>query len=537
MSEPSDVWGLRGLIVAAVFVTVSYFAVRGMAPTGAGVYYDDGVYLALAQSLAEGRGYTYANLPGDIPGIKYPPVYPVVLAGASKLLPAYPDNLSYLKALNALFLGVASALTFLCFVRPRDGLVRQAAFGVAAVLAFTSAQTLSLATVLLSEPLWLAITMAVLLLTERERPVSLLVGFGAAVAFLTRSIGISLIAAVLAAELLRRGAWNGARMKRTAQLAGVTLGPAVAWWTWTTVRLPDVPSVLAGNYGSYTSWFAGVGGSSGSLMDTMAAHWPPLVTALEHLWMPDATALAANVVLAVLAGLALLGLRQVGRRNPALALFPVMYLAIVLVWPYEPDRFYYAIVPLLTMSLVEGGAEIAKRIRSDMPKYGVPVFAVIAGLLLFNSTQYQVSSHRARSWTRFQLAPAVTYRPLLEWIRENVEPDAVVASGLDPLVYWETGRRAVPNFQFLTTDYLDTDDSEVVLARQFEELRDLSGARWVAVIRGEGKAGRTMDAFSARHPERVRVAFEAETGPFTGVVVEVLPPGEEFPALTPPSPQ
>jgi hypothetical protein len=537
MNESSGAWGLRGLIVAIVFFTVSYFAVRGMAPTGAGVYYDDGVYLALAQSIAEGRGYTYANLPGDIPGIKYPPVYPVVLAVASKLLPAYPDNLSYLKGLNALLVGLAAALTFLCFARPQDGLARQVAFGTAAVLAFSSAQTLSLATVLLSEPLWLAITMAALLLTERERPVALLVGLAAAVAFLTRSIGIALVAAILVAELLRRAAWNGARMKRTLKLAGVALGPAFAWWTWTAVRLPDVPSSLAGTYGSYTSWYAGDRSWPGDLVDSLAAHWPPLVTALEHLWMPDATALTANVVLTVLAGLAVLGLLQVGRRNLALALFPALYLAIVLAWPYEPDRFYYAIVPLLTMCLVEGGAEIATRIRADMPKYGIPVFAVIACLLLFNSTQYQVRSHRARSWTRFQLAPAATYRPLLEWIKENVEPDAVVASGLDPLVYWETGRRAVPNFQFLPTDYLGTNESEEVLAGQFEELRDLSGARWVAVIRGEGKAGRTMAAFSVRHPDRVRMAFEAETGPFTGIVVEVLPPGEEFPALTPPNPQ
>ncbi|MFQ5529508.1 MAG: hypothetical protein ACE5FP_04100 [Gemmatimonadota bacterium] len=537
MSGTSRAWGLRGYLAAAVFVTVSFVAVRGMAPTGAGVYYDDGVYLALAQSLAEGRGYTYANLPGDIPGIKYPPVYPTVLAGASMLLPAYPDNLSYLKALNALLIGLAAALTFLCFARPTDRLARQAAFATAAILAFSSAQTMSLATVLLSEPLWLALTMGTLLAAGRPRPAVPLVALGAVAAFLTRSIGISLIAAILMTDLLARGAWDRNRMKRSGQLAAATLGPAVAWWTWTAVRLPDVPPALSGTYGSYASWYAGEGGWIGNLLDTVLAHWPPLITALEHLWMPAAAVTTANFVLVVLGGLALFGLLHVGRRNLALALFPVMYLAVVLVWPYEPDRFYYAVVPLLTMCLVEGGATVAKRVRADMPLFGVPVLVVVAGLLLFNSARHQVRSHRARAWTRFQLAPAVTYRPLLDWIRENVEQDAVVASGLDPLVYWETGRRAVPNFQFLPTDYLDPDTSEEALAGQFEELRELSGSRWVAVIRGEAKAGRTMDAFAARHPERVRAAFEAETGPFSGIVYEVLPPGEEFPAATPPSPQ
>jgi hypothetical protein len=167
----------------------------------------------------------------------------------------------------------------------------------------------------------------------------------------------------------------------------------------------------------------------------------------------------------------------------------------------------------------------------------VPIVAVVAGLLLFNSVSYQVRSHRARVWTRFQMAPAATYRPLLEWIRENTATDAVVASGLDPLVYWETGRKAVPNFQFLAADFIGSEESEQVLADQFEELRALSGARWVAVIQGEGKAGRTMEAFVAQHPRRVRTAFESNTAAYTGVVYEVLPPGEEFPPTTPPSPQ
>ncbi|MDH3427167.1 MAG: hypothetical protein OEM23_01925 [Gemmatimonadota bacterium] len=534
MSASSGSWGSRGVFVAIVFVTVSFIAVRGMAPAGAGVYYDDGVYLALAESLSGGHGYAYANLPGEIPGIKYPPLYPVILAGASSILPDYPDNLSYLKALNALLIGVAAAFMFLCFARPTDGLVRQMAYAIAALLAFSSAQTMSLATVLLSEPLWLAVTMGTLLVAGGARPSVLLLGFGAAASFLTRSIGISLVTAVLAGDFVRRGPWTSDRMKRSAWLAGAALGPVIAWWTWTTVRMPDVPSALAGNYGNYASWMVD-DNWLGSTLDSVMAHWPPLVTALENLWMPEAAVGAANFVLVVLGGFAILGVLGVGRRNPALALFPLMYLVLVLVWPYEPDRFYYAIVPLLTMCVVEGGAEVTNRLRADLPKVGVPVFAVVVGLLLFNSVQYQVRSHRARVWTRFQLAPAVTYRPLLEWIRENTEPDAVVASGLDPLVYWETGRKAVPNFQFFPTDYLGSDESDEALAGQFEQLRVLSGARWVAVIEGEGKAGRTMAAFAARHPDRVRAAFEAETGPFTGIVYEVLPPGEAFPTATPPS--
>ena len=48
-------------VVAAVVVFV--VTLWALIPVGAGVYYDDGVYLALARSIADGTGYVYVNLP------------------------------------------------------------------------------------------------------------------------------------------------------------------------------------------------------------------------------------------------------------------------------------------------------------------------------------------------------------------------------------------------------------------------------------------------------------------------------------------
>jgi hypothetical protein len=527
----------RGWLAVGLFLAVATLGVRALAPAGAGVYYDDGVYLALGQSLADGKGYTYANLPGQVPGVKYPPMYPALLAAGTKVLPAYPANVRYLKALNTLLMGLAACLTFLAFTRPGDGTGRQIALAAGALLVFSSAQSMTLATVLLSEPLFLVLAMGTLLIPMRDRHSLILVGLGAAAAFLTRSVGISLIAAVIAAEVLARGQWTSERTKRTGLLAIAALGPAFLWWSWSGLRMGDVPAVFAGNYGSYLSWYAADGGGVGAILETVFRHWPPLVTALEQLWMPNASEMTANFVLIVVGGLCVTGLVRIGRRRPALALFPVMYLAVVLLWPYEPDRFYYAIIPLLTMFAIEGGYAAAEAIRQDVPRFGMPFVLVVAGLLMFNSVRHQVRSHEARTWSLFQIAPAATYGPLLTWISENTAEDAVIGAGLDPLVYWETGRKAVPSFQFLATDYLRPETSQERLVSQFEEIRGLSNIRWVVVIRDEGKAGRTMSAFAAAHPERVREAFEAETGPYAGVVYEVLPPGEKFEPVTPPSPR
>ena len=51
-----------------------------------GIFYDDGLYAALAWALAHGRGFVYPNLPGAPSAVHYPPLYPVVLAPLFGLL-------------------------------------------------------------------------------------------------------------------------------------------------------------------------------------------------------------------------------------------------------------------------------------------------------------------------------------------------------------------------------------------------------------------------------------------------------------------
>jgi len=549
---------LRVGVAAGLGLIVALLAVRGMVPAGAGVYYDDGVYLALAQSLADGDGYTYANLPGDVPGVKYPPLYPAVLAGALELLPAYPGNLAALKALNAALIGLAAALSLLVFVaawrgptsaggsefvRPdvvmpdHDARVRigpvaaLAVFGLAALLAWSSAQTMVLATALLSEPLFLVAAFAALGLAGRRDAHPALVGLLAAAAFLTRSIGVAVVAAVVAAELLRRGPRLGRRLKRLAYLAAGTLPPMAAWLTWSAARADQIPEPLVGQYGSYAGWYAGgVGGLPGRLGEIATAHSPTFLSNLEMLWIPDAASTTANFVLAVLGVVTLVGAARIARGNLALALFPFAYLLVVLTWPYEPDRFFYAIIPALTLLLAAGALALTERIREDMPRWGGPAVAVVAGVLWLNSAAYEAEAHTNRAWTMFQAAPAAAYGPLTTWIRDNTPPEAVVASGLDPYVYWETGRAAVPNFRFLAADYGRYDVSAETLARDFEQIVAATGARWAAVIRGQGKAGATMAAFAALNPERARIVFEREVGAYTAQIYEVLPPGEAFAA-------
>lgn len=540
--EADRVAGRRRLVAAAIGLFVAVVAIRGAVPVGAGIYYDDGIYLALAHSLAHGDGYTYANLPGHVPGVKYPPGYPAVMAAALKILPPYPDNLGALKALNGVFTGLAAALSFLLFARTWRGrpereaaggdqaeggrighVATLAAFAVAAILGYTSAQVMTLATALMSEPLWLVTAVGALWLAGKRKVNPVLLGAAAAATFLVRGIGIAVVAAVLVGELFRHRPWLGGRWKRFGAVLASAGLPCLAWITWSRLHASDVPGSLAGQYGTYARWYADALGAKplARLPALVAEHWGPLVRSLELLWIPDAAVTTANFVLVVLGLTAVVGMVRIARRNLALALFPVFYLTVVLVWPFEPDRFIYAVLPTLTLFVAAGALVFAELGRRDLPKWGEPMVTVVAALLLLNTAKYELRAHANRAWAGFQATPAAVFEPMNEWIRENTPPDAVIAATLDPHVYWETGRKAVPSSQYRAPNFGSFEGMDEELARELTDILAETGARWIAVVSGEGRAGATMAAFARLHPDRVEEVFSEEVAPYTGVVYEV----------------
>ena len=530
---------LTALIATVVVVTVLLVTVRSQVPVGAGIYYDDGAYLALARSMASGEGYVYSNLPDAVPGVKYPPAYPAVLAAMWTAFGLYPENLGALKALNALFWGLAAGGTFLLFARGSRR--RAVVFGLVTLYAFLTIPSLSVATVLLSEPMFLLASVGALLLASRDpsRPDAILepgtgwrwpggelgwavtVGLVAAMAFLTRSIGLTLIAGLLIPLLLRRR-WLSAGVLAVA--CGV---PAIGWLAWTRMHAADVPGPIAGQYGSYGAWLGQSleGGVVGRLREVVSANWGPYVETLQFVWVPRASGLALAIVLLAAGAAVVHGAFSVWRRNPALVLFPLIYLGLVFIWPYEPYRFYYAIVPLLTLLAFEGLWEAAPKIRADLPRWGVPVAAIIAAIFVVNALVYHGRGHAMKAWISAQMVPARAYAPLNVWIRSNTAPDEVIASALDPYVHWETGRLAVPSWRFLADDYGRYDRTPEVLAAGLDSAIVRFGARYVALILGENKAARTLEAFVDLHPERALKILQTE-GPAVGVIYALAPPGE-----------
>ena len=151
--------------------------------------------------------------------------------------------------------------------------------------------------------------------------------------------------------------------------------------------------------------------------------------------------------------------------------------------------------------------------------------AIVAAVFAVNALVYHGRGHSARSWASPQTIPARAYAPLNEWIRTNTAPDEVIASALDPYVHWDTGRPAVPSWRFLADDYGRYDRTPEVLAAGLDSVIIRYGARYVALILGENKAARTLEAFVELHPERALRVLQTE-GPAVGVIYALAPPGE-----------
>ena len=84
-------------------------------PNIAGLYHDDGVYLACSKSLATGQGYRIISLPEQPYQTKYPPLFSLLLAPVWWISPEFPGNIRWFQGI-VILAGVA----FLCAVASND---------------------------------------------------------------------------------------------------------------------------------------------------------------------------------------------------------------------------------------------------------------------------------------------------------------------------------------------------------------------------------------------------------------------------------
>jgi hypothetical protein len=132
------------------------------------------------------------------------------------------------------------------------------------------------------------------------------------------------------------------------------------------------------------------------------------------------------------------------------ALFLVLYGAIVVVWPFDPERFVLALWPLVALLAVAAVTGVW-RWRPGAPAgraARVGALAVVA-YLLAGYAVYNYRGYRDRWWASVQRDAGRRAKPIAEWVARHTAMTDVLATEDDLIVYLYTGRQALPTTTFL----------------------------------------------------------------------------------------
>ncbi len=435
---------------------------------------DDGVYAITAKALATGKGYTLLHLPGLPAQVKYPILYPLLLSIGWLLNPDFPANLPLLHWITAFFAIAALPLLVLYLRR-----VHHASAGLAGFIALLVASNFHFmfyATSLMSEAPYFFCSLLTLWLAESRlnrppstsdsKPESLkpktlgLMVLCSALAFHTRTIGLTLIAAIGLCLLLQKR-WKDAAL----YLAGALLITVVPWGIWVLGHAPAVNAVnypLAFVYGGYGveygihaphDWVgygqAVIEKGVQPLLDTLLYLLLPMLP----YWLAKMPLLLALAGLFISALLLVQGIDAIKRKrfSPG-GLYVGLYLATLALWlyPNQAPRFMAMLLPWLWVYFFNACRDLADSLPIQLPaqnRYASKVIGVllIGMLALWPAWQgYGLLKRiRARHW----LEPSgqhtwlwEEYEAAFSFIREHTASSARIAGMWEPVIYLYTGR-------------------------------------------------------------------------------------------------
>jgi hypothetical protein len=410
------------------------FATALWAQTGAmvGVFFDDGIYVGLAKSLAEGTGYRSIHLPNAPHAVHYPPLYPMALAVLWKLWPSFPANVTLFKLFDSAML--AAAAWIVASHARRMQLPRPAQY-IAVALGMTAFPMLTLVGVRFSEPFFLVLFAGAVAVADRDQvrvTRGVAAGVLAGLSTLTRSIGLSAVVGIPIALWLRR--------QRAAAMVSAVVGVLVAspWWLWLAQHTDGIDARLASNYGTYTQ-FAGQAGLSGLLMGLDLRALGPF----PRLLLPGLPSVMWVALAALLAAAVVVGIVTLVPRVPTLGWVLLPYTGIVTLWPFTPDRFMWILLPWVGL-FGTGGALQAWR-WGRVPRLLTVVLAVA---VVWGFGWFQTVSLLDRRFTVTADRSSHPFALLTSGISTAVPDDAVIASDGEAMVYLYTGRKAVPAYLF-----------------------------------------------------------------------------------------
>ena len=457
-----------------------------------GLFHDDAWYMLLGKALATGQGFTLINSPsaGILPS--YPPAFPALLSLIFRIQPNFPGNLWLLKLPSIISLCLSGILVYYYLVRVHK-VSWQLAFAISLATMLAPALVFLATSTLMSEVFFMFLQTATLVLAERSlRAMNkkmgwlmliLAAGFGS-IAFLTRSIAVGLVAAIIVYYLLKK---RFAFALAFSLLVCLPIGP----WLYYKKRHAPTPAQVfeqkgyimqdyatqfwqraAGDEDSGTETYRGLpirilrnlwevlGRDVGGFLAPVLYRTPP-ESGMESFGMTGSMGMATDsmIISSILSAFCVIGLGIVLRQRLTLSeLAFLITLPIVLTWSWPPFRFLTPFTPFILLYFAAGINGVWRWIssllglaktESNVHRYGsflAPVRIMLLCVILLS-----VYDHANYILGKFHLMgePPVLRAimnddlELMNWMRANLEPSAIVATENPGLVYLHTGLKTV----------------------------------------------------------------------------------------------
>ncbi|HKS06891.1 MAG TPA: hypothetical protein VJR92_11295 [Gemmatimonadaceae bacterium] len=485
------------VVVAAVCALVAGLAVISPAPVG--VFWDDGVYLITAKALATGEGYRYVHLPGAPSASHFPPLWPALLSIVWRIAPDFPDNVRLMKLVNPILLAIGAGATVVLASHVTRVRAWLAALVVVAVMSV--APFLMLSSVVMSEPLGLALAAPALVFATRivmrgrDRD-AVWAGVFTGLAILARSACIALIPALLVSVCWKRS-------RRAGIIAsGIAVALALPWFVWSSAHAHELGPALVGSYGPYGSWAIDAYVRDPGLM--LAVIGKNLVSAPRDfavvLFGGFPPAMRMYFVVPFIAMCAV-GVACGGRRIAPVFVALVVYTALVIVWPYAPGRFLWAMFPVYAVACIAATVTLSRFVRRRfktarsalITRYPVPLlFSVLALAMVI---RYDVRGFQ-RGWHGFaidQLANDVVGP--VGWIARNTAPTDTIASDVHLMTYLYADRIGVP-LNLLTVEEYIRPKTVGVMRAELAAVDSAFHPRWW-IATGSVPQGRALVAWAS----------------------------------------
>lgn len=443
------------MLFATAVLFLFYLLLAYLFGYGAGYWHDDSIYLSTAKSVAEGMGYRHPEIPGNPWETKYPPLYSFTLAAFFKLGGDYPANLPCLLLPGALSAAAMVVLVIL-YIRRVFGADWRTTLAVAFLTAI-SPVTISFTQVLMSELPYAFFTTAALWFADGERSKvinyqenggrPILTAIFSSLATLARSIGITLVIAILGILAVRR------KWRSVVLVCVVTIVFLAPWNLWKAHAIKEnglLQTFRLTQYNlDYSLWVPN------DIFDTLRVikqnifktivgvgiyeiPWP------RH-WFSPQTLVVMHVISFASTMLMVTGFLVTASRGwLTVHFYALFYLALMLVWPFQPVRFLVPWTPFIFFWIIKGisfwSGRLQKSVENIKPRinFSSALFGLFcAGVFLLSVME----DNRLRVGLPERKTNLMERAAVFQWVKGNTSPNDTIACADPAILYLETGRK------------------------------------------------------------------------------------------------